>query len=64
MDDKPDEIEVTPEMIEAGYQELMYHPIMDPDEESMKIAVREVFVAMTRRTYRVRYITKEARMES
>jgi hypothetical protein len=40
------EIKITPEMIQAGRNVLYDFPIMDPDEESMGEAVREVFLAM------------------
>jgi hypothetical protein len=41
-----DEIEVTPEMIEVGVGTLYEFPITDPDEFSMREAVKAVFLAM------------------
>lgn len=41
-----EEIEVTPEMIEAGVDELYRHDILEPKRVEMKVAVSEVFRAM------------------
>jgi hypothetical protein len=41
-----DEIEITPEMIEAGVEELYSHPILQPDDQSMALAVSAVFRTM------------------
>jgi hypothetical protein len=43
---KPDEIELTPDMIEAGAECLITHPIVYPSEEEFKIVVADVFRAM------------------
>ena len=43
---EPEEIEVTPEMIEAGLEALYCFPITEPDDASMKKAVVAVFSAM------------------
>lgn len=37
---------VTPEMIAAGVEELFKHPIVQPEEQAMKIAVERVYRAM------------------
>jgi hypothetical protein len=42
------EIEVTPEMIEAGLDEIWNHPIMEPTESELRVAVEGVFRAMIR----------------
>ena len=39
-------IEVTPEMIKAGVDELYCYPIMEPDNEVLAGAVRAVFCRM------------------
>lgn len=44
--DTTDEIEVTPEMIEAGVERLYCFPITEPDEDSMRAAVAEVYRVM------------------
>jgi hypothetical protein len=44
----PDEIEITPEMIESGLAELKTHDIMQPIDEELRVAVSEVFRAMMR----------------
>lgn len=41
-----DEIEITPEMIEAGLAELWNHDITEPREDEMREAVRSVYSAM------------------
>ena len=41
-----DEIEITPEMIEAGLSELWNHDITEPRESEMREAVRAVYFAM------------------
>jgi hypothetical protein len=40
------EIEITPEMIEAGLDELWNHSITEPTEREMRAAVKAVFLAM------------------
>ena len=40
------EIEITPEMIRAGLDELYGHPILEPSPETMAIAVEAVFRRM------------------
>ena len=40
------EIEVTPEMIEVGVEELYCHDIMEPTDEAMKKAVSAVYRVM------------------
>jgi hypothetical protein len=42
------EIEVTPEMVEAGLEELYKFPIIDPWEDQLREAVTRVFLAMSR----------------
>lgn len=41
-------VEITSAMIEAGLGELWTHPIMEPTEAEMRVAVREVVEAMFR----------------
>lgn len=41
-----DEVEITPEMIEAGLEELYKHPVMEPDDGTMREAVKCVFKRM------------------
>lgn len=52
MADRPatpaDEIEITPEMIEAGLEALYGFPITEPTEAEMRVAVAEVFRTMAR----------------
>ena len=43
------EIEISPEMIEAGVDVLFSFPITDPSESEMRMAVGAVFVAMSNR---------------
>jgi hypothetical protein len=43
---KTEEIEITPEMIEAGFGELCCHDITEPRDDEMREAVRCVFLAM------------------
>ena len=43
---KGEDIEITPEMLEAGANCLLEHPIIDPSAEEMKIVARDVFRAM------------------
>ena len=40
------EIEVTPEMIKAGVDELYGHPIMEPNDEVLAEAVKAVYCRM------------------
>lgn len=40
------EIEITPEMIEAGMEELFRHDIQEPCEDEMREAVAAVFRVM------------------
>ena len=40
------EIEVTPEMIEAGVDELYGHPIMEPNDDVLAETVKAVFCRM------------------
>lgn len=44
--EKEDEIEITPEMIEAGLDELYNHDITEPRKDDMRLAVRSVYSAM------------------
>lgn len=41
-----DDIQVTPEMIEAGMEELFCHDIQEPYEDEMRKAVAAVFRVM------------------
>lgn len=41
-----DEIAVTPEMIEAGAECLMRHPIIEPSEDEFRVVAADVFHAM------------------
>lgn len=41
-----EEIEVTPEMVEAGLSRLFRFHISEPDEDELRVAVAEVFKAM------------------
>lgn len=47
--DELDEIKVTPEMIEAGVEELWLHDITEPTEGGLAIAVDSVFRVMLSR---------------
>lgn len=42
------EIEITPEMIEAGAREYYWTLSDSPSEEDVKKAVREIFISMVR----------------
>ena len=49
MDNKPEkraEVEITPEMIEAGLECLWGFPVTEPTEGEMREAVKAVFIAM------------------
>jgi hypothetical protein len=49
------EIEITPQMIEAGLAVVWRSPIMDPTEEEMRAMTREVFSVMLRASRKSRY---------
>lgn len=44
---KEEEIEATPEMIEAGLDELWNHNIMEPRHDEMRIAVASIYRVMS-----------------
>jgi hypothetical protein len=49
--DRPDEIEVTPAMIEAGVLCLFRHPNMpEPSEAGAAVIARDLFLAMAKKT--------------
>ncbi len=43
---EPTEIEITPAMIEAGYDELCHHDLRDGLADELRVAVHRVFLAM------------------
>lgn len=47
---KPEEIEVTPEMIEAGVDAYHGHSVTDQDRGNLREVVLEVYLAMAKRT--------------
>lgn len=46
--DDATEIEITPEMVEAGYDEILKCPIFEPSESELRETVIRVFSAMDR----------------
>ena len=42
-----DEIEITPEMIEAGIAVAWAAPLMEPDDDSIRKMVEEIFRSMS-----------------
>ena len=46
MSAKEDEIEITPEMIEAGYDAWLEFPLQEQDPEILKLALRSIYRRM------------------
>ena len=48
MEHRNDEIEITPEMIEAGLNELITHPISHLNFDVLRSAIKATFKVMTK----------------